>query len=58
MTNSTLNSITFVPLVQKLQNDNHAHHLGKSFSTKPKAKWGPHDLRGLGHDYKQNKTLS
>jgi hypothetical protein len=45
-------------LVQKLQNDNHAHHLGKSFSTKPKAKWGPHDLRGLGHDYKQNKTLS
>jgi hypothetical protein len=27
-----LNSITFAPLVQKLQNDKHAHHLIKDIS--------------------------
>jgi hypothetical protein len=35
-----LNSITFAPLVQKLQNDKHAHHLIKDISMVSKVEWG------------------
>jgi hypothetical protein len=60
MTNFTLNSITFVPFGSKIvKRQTCTPPWLRAFQqnkTKQKVKWGPHDLGGLGHDYKQNKT--
>jgi hypothetical protein len=50
-----LNSITFVPLVQKLQNNKGAHWLVKDFPL-PNVEPKPHDLGGL--QKQTNKQIS